>query len=871
MASLSSINILFRADLTQFSSEMQNVTRQLRRSGQEMQALGKSLSFSVSVPLLAAGAAAIKFGSDYEESLNKVNESFKDTAGEVKSFSKTTLDGFGIAEGSALDMASLFGDMATSMGLTTKEASTMSTSLVGLAGDLSSFKNIGLEQATTALNGIFTGETESLKRLGVVMTETNLKQFALTQGYKKQFSELNQAEKVQLRYAYVLAQTKNAQGDFARTGGGAANQMRIFTESLKQAASDLGQIILPAFTSLVKSVNSAVKSFSSLSPGMKKTLVVTAGLVAAIGPLLTMYGKSLQLTAALVSNYAVFRASVVGLRLAKLALAIQTNALLVAENLALAGTQLFAAAQMVLTGNIIGATQAMNVFKASLLATPWGFVAAGVAVAVGAYFLLSENVKKLSEAQIQQAKIEKLSSEITASATSIIVQQRSALEQLLNTAKNKLLSDKERQSAIKEINRLSPEYLGNITLEGIETDKTRKAVDLYTEALLRGAKARAAQEKLTEITKKQIENEFKAIQAREQLNKQDAEWKKNQTDNIALQEQRNKLMALSSGPLMEQLSKAQKARNQEEIDFLNKIINDNHEYLSLINSINGSQQVANAILKERKKIEDIAAPKTAGTSGNTNQAFDDEIAKLQQFIQLVATTPGQIADAKKQIEALEFQKALALDPTSLIEVDGFEDRLKQISNVYTEFKTTMVDVGQLIGEAIENLKVDLAVGFGEMLGSVIAGTSKLGDMFQGVLGIVADFMVNLGKQLIAVGIATTAFKKATISLQGPLAIAAGIVLVAAGSAFKNTMQKGPAFRDGGIVGGNSYYGDKIMARLDSGEMVTNRKQQKNLWGMINPSVTASDVAIQLMGGFEIEGSKLRLVLDRADKRANRIG
>jgi hypothetical protein len=129
----------------------------------------------------------------------------------------------------------------------------------------------------------------------------------------------------------------------------------------------------------------------------------------------------------------------------------------------------------------------------------------------------------------------------------------------------------------------------------------------------------------------------------------------------------------------------------------------------------------------------------------------------------------------------------------------------------------------------------------------------------------------LGKSLIAVGIASEAFKKAL--LQGPLAIAAGIALVALGTVFKSIMTKGPsgtpAFADGGIVGGNSYYGDKILARLNSGELVANRDQQKALWGMINPSVTASDVALNIAGGFEIEGSKLRLVLDRADKSISR--
>ena len=188
-------------------------------------------------------------------------------------------------------MAAMFGDMGTSMGLTTVQAAKMSTSMVGLAGDLASFKNIKIEEATTALAAVFTGETESLKRLGIVMTEANLKQFALTQGITKNIKEMTQAEKTTLRYQYVIASTGNAQGDFARTQGGAANQMRIFTESLKEIGANLGQILLPAFTKMVTKVNGLLKAFMGLDDGTKKTILVITGIVAAVGPFLMMLGK----------------------------------------------------------------------------------------------------------------------------------------------------------------------------------------------------------------------------------------------------------------------------------------------------------------------------------------------------------------------------------------------------------------------------------------------------------------------------------------------------------------------------------------------------------------------------------------------------
>lgn len=99
----------------------------------------------------------------------------------------------------------------------------MAIQLAGLSGDLASFWNTSAEQARNALNGIYTGETEALKKYGVVMTDATLSNYAMTIGVKKQYSELSQAEKVLLRYKFVLNSTTEAQGDFAKTSDSWAN------------------------------------------------------------------------------------------------------------------------------------------------------------------------------------------------------------------------------------------------------------------------------------------------------------------------------------------------------------------------------------------------------------------------------------------------------------------------------------------------------------------------------------------------------------------------------------------------------------------------------------------------------------------------
>lgn len=237
------------------------------------------------IAIASLGAASFEMGSDFIESQNKVEVAFKESSKSVEDFSKTTLDNFGIAQGSALDMAALFGDMGTAMGLSTDEAANMSTSLVGLSGDLASFKNIGIDQAQDALKGIFTGEGESLKSLGVIMQDSTLKEYALAQGINKKYEDMTQAEKVQLRYNYVMEMTKNAQGDFARTSDGAANSMRVASESAKEAATSIGVMLAPIVASIAQYVSNLTKEFTGLSDGTKTTILVILGLVAAIAPI----------------------------------------------------------------------------------------------------------------------------------------------------------------------------------------------------------------------------------------------------------------------------------------------------------------------------------------------------------------------------------------------------------------------------------------------------------------------------------------------------------------------------------------------------------------------------------------------------------
>lgn len=286
--------------VNKFQAKMEGLATKVKSVGDKISSAGKAMSVGITVPLTAAGTAAVNAASDFDENLNKVDVAFGKNAQSVKEWANTAITQFGLSKNQALQATSLFGDMATSMGINQKQATAMSISMAGLAGDLASFKNVGIDQAMTALNGVFTGETESLKQLGIVMTEVNLEEFAKKTG--KVYSEMSQAEKVQLRYNYVMEMSKNAQGDYARTADGTANSLRTFQGSVDNLSIAIGQNLTPVITPLVQKATEMVNAFASADPQIQSTIVKCAALVAGLGPLLVVIGKTTSSISPLISG-----------------------------------------------------------------------------------------------------------------------------------------------------------------------------------------------------------------------------------------------------------------------------------------------------------------------------------------------------------------------------------------------------------------------------------------------------------------------------------------------------------------------------------------------------------------------------------------
>lgn len=216
------------------------------------------------------GSQAIQTASDLEEVQNVVDVSFGSMANEVEAFAKTAIQSFGMSELTAKQTASTFMAMANGMGLALKDGKNMSLQLTALSGDMASFYNVRQDVAQTALNSVFTGETESLKKFGIVMTEANLNAFALSKGITKSYSAMSQAEKVALRYHYVLKSTANAQGDFARTSGSWANQVRILKEQFSQLLGILGKGLIQVLTPIVQVLNKLLSYLIAIGNAIAK-------------------------------------------------------------------------------------------------------------------------------------------------------------------------------------------------------------------------------------------------------------------------------------------------------------------------------------------------------------------------------------------------------------------------------------------------------------------------------------------------------------------------------------------------------------------------------------------------------------------------
>lgn len=242
--------------------------------------------------ILAPFIKGLEAASDYTENINKLEVAFGSYSDKVRQYTDNeALSKAGLGKNQAAEMAALFGDMATGMGVAQGKAADLSIDLVQLAGDLNSFKNLKGDRAQNVLKGIFTGETEALKNIGVVMTQAELDVFVAAKGMGKSFKDLTKEQKIFARYEYIKEATKNAAKDFERTGDSYANMKRKMLGTLNNISITIGQVLEPVASKLfgiVSSIVIALDKFAQTKVG--KTIL---GIVAAMGALFVITGMTM--------------------------------------------------------------------------------------------------------------------------------------------------------------------------------------------------------------------------------------------------------------------------------------------------------------------------------------------------------------------------------------------------------------------------------------------------------------------------------------------------------------------------------------------------------------------------------------------------
>lgn len=250
---------------------------------------------TIGVGALAAGAAVAAFAtksissaSDLNETLSKTSVIFGDQSQALIDWSKTTATTMGASQQEALDAASTFAIFGKSAGLAGTDLTKFATQNSQLAGDMASFFNTSPEDAITAIGAAFRGEMEPIRKYGVLLDDASLRQEAVRQGLIKTTKQaLTPQQKVLAAQALIMKQTSAAQGDFARTSGGLANQQRIMKAQFDNATAAVGTMLLPALTSVANFATSTlIPAVQGIVTWVQKNTDVVIPLVAAIGAFL---------------------------------------------------------------------------------------------------------------------------------------------------------------------------------------------------------------------------------------------------------------------------------------------------------------------------------------------------------------------------------------------------------------------------------------------------------------------------------------------------------------------------------------------------------------------------------------------------------
>lgn len=395
-----SLTILLQADTSRLGNDLMSAQSSLAKFGAKVE----TYSRQATIALGAVGVAAysvVNSASDLNESVSKTGVIFGESAGDIERFADTAAKELGLSKRAALDAASGFAILGQGAGLTGKDLTNFSTDLTGLASDLASFNNTSTDEAITALAAGLRGESEPLRRFGVLLSAAAVEAKAMEMGLAKTTKEITDQDKVLARQALILEQTTKQQGDFARTADGAANKQRALAAEVENTKAKIGQGLLPAYQSLLEALIPVVSWTGENAEMMTKLGIAVAGVSGTIIAL-NYAIKFAQMT------MTVFTAVSAALRLTMLTLAAATGSATAAQTLAeltyknsTAAAIAYRVASVAQTTATYAWTAAQYLLNVALSLNPIG----AVVIAVGALvagFVIAYNKSEAFRAKIQE-------------------------------------------------------------------------------------------------------------------------------------------------------------------------------------------------------------------------------------------------------------------------------------------------------------------------------------------------------------------------------------------------------------------------------------------------------------------------------------
>ena len=289
-----------------FEQGLKKAERDLNRFGNRLSSLGQRLTTGLSIPLALVSGAAIKLGMDAVESESLFSVSMGKMADSAREWSEELRKKLGLNAYELRKNVGMLYTMFNSMKMGERASYDMAKGLTQLAHDMASFYNINPEEVFQKLQAGITGQVEPLRRLGIVVNETAIKQWALTNGMIKQGETMTEQQKIFARYNVIMEATSEAQGDLARTMDSPTNKLRTLREEIQNTAIDLGVALLPAVSGLLQSlkpmvelVSKLVEKFSKLPEPIRNVVAGLAGLLIMLGPIIMLVGKFLTTLASI--------------------------------------------------------------------------------------------------------------------------------------------------------------------------------------------------------------------------------------------------------------------------------------------------------------------------------------------------------------------------------------------------------------------------------------------------------------------------------------------------------------------------------------------------------------------------------------------